>query len=59
VTDLVTDVTPSGPSTRISDYVKLRLAPSRLAGWATEAGLVLDQQAEERGLVTLVFRKRS
>lgn len=56
VTDLVTDVTPDGPRTRISDYLKLRLAPATVIEWAAAAGLTLERRGERRGLVTLVMR---
>ncbi|MCE9576644.1 MAG: class I SAM-dependent methyltransferase [Deltaproteobacteria bacterium] len=56
VTDLVTDVGPEGPTTRISDYVKLRLAPARLIAWAAQAGLPGAVQSEDRGMTTLVLR---
>lgn len=57
VTDIVTDVLADGPRTRISDYVKLRLAPARVASWAREAGLETLRETEERGLVTQIFAK--
>ena len=55
VTDLVTEVEPDGPRTRLSDYVKLRLSPTRIAQFAAASGLVLTRQAEEAGMTTLVF----
>jgi 2-polyprenyl-3-methyl-5-hydroxy-6-metoxy-1,4-benzoquinol methylase len=55
VTDLVTELHPDGPRTRISDYVKLRIAPARLLAWAAAAGLALERQGEEAGMLTLVF----
>ncbi|MBI4512221.1 MAG: class I SAM-dependent methyltransferase [Deltaproteobacteria bacterium] len=55
VTDIVTDIEPDGPRTRISDYVKLRLAPARVAAWAASKGLTRVGEAEERGMVTQIF----
>jgi SAM-dependent methyltransferase len=55
VTDLVTEVLPDGPRTRISDYVKLRLAPGRVAAWASAAGLTLAAEDEERGMTSQIF----
>jgi SAM-dependent methyltransferase len=57
VTDLVTDVGPTGPTTRISDYLKLRLAPSCLAAWGAEAGLRVEQEWSHGGMVSQVFRR--
>ncbi|MBL8620958.1 MAG: class I SAM-dependent methyltransferase [Myxococcales bacterium] len=56
VTDLVTEVGPDGPTARISDYLKLRLSPSRVAAWATAAGLRVAPARVERGMTTLVAR---
>jgi len=57
VTDIVTELTPEGPRTRLSDYFKLRLAPERLVSWAREAGLREEHRADEGGMLTLVFEK--
>ena len=59
VTDLVTELQPDGPRTRLSDYVKLRIAPARLLAWAQTAGLELERQADEAGMTTLVFAPRT
>jgi SAM-dependent methyltransferase len=55
VTDIVTELMPEGPRTRLSDYVKLRLAPDRIIGWAESAGLRLERREEAAGMLTLVF----
>jgi SAM-dependent methyltransferase len=55
VTDIVTEVHADGPRTRLSDYVKLRIAPARVIAWAESAGLKLERQAEDAGMVVLVF----
>jgi SAM-dependent methyltransferase len=57
VTDLVTELGPGGPRTRLGDYVKLRIAPERILTAARSAGLELTARAEERGMTTLCFRK--
>ncbi|HEV8549802.1 MAG TPA: class I SAM-dependent methyltransferase [Polyangiaceae bacterium] len=59
VTDIVTEVTPEGPRTRLGDYFKLRLAPERVVAWAQAAGLREVRRAEEAGMLTLVFEKPS
>lgn len=56
VTDIVTEITPEGPRTRLGDYRKLRLARATLVGWASEAGLRLASERVEHGLTSLVFR---
>jgi 2-polyprenyl-3-methyl-5-hydroxy-6-metoxy-1,4-benzoquinol methylase len=55
VTDIVTDVLPEGPRTRISDYVKLRLSRDAVASWAREVGLTPFVEDTSRGLVTQIF----
>ncbi len=55
VTDIVTDVHPDGPRVRISEYVKLRLAPDAVAAWANDAGLTLEPRPGAGPLVTQVF----
>jgi SAM-dependent methyltransferase len=57
VTDLVTELHADGPRTRLSDYVKLRIAPARVIAWAERAGMKLERQAEEAGMVVLVFTR--
>jgi SAM-dependent methyltransferase len=57
VTDIVTDVGPDGPRTRISDYVKLRLAPALVEDYAARAGLRLLVSDEERGMTTQIFAR--
>jgi len=57
VTDLVTEVGPDGPRTRLGDYVKLRIPPERLVKAAGAVGLELTERADERGMTTLCFRK--
>jgi 2-polyprenyl-3-methyl-5-hydroxy-6-metoxy-1,4-benzoquinol methylase len=56
VTDIVTETSADGPITRISDYVKLRLAPSRLVAMAGDAGLSLAARTDEAGMTTLVLQ---
>lgn len=55
VTDIVTEITPDGPRTRLGEYRKLRLARATLVGWASEAGLRLTSERVEHGLTSLVF----
>lgn len=55
VTDIVTEVGPNGPETRLSDYVKLRLAPTWVRSAAEAAGLALVNDFEDRGMVTQIF----
>jgi SAM-dependent methyltransferase len=57
VTDIVTEVGPEGPRTRLGDYVKLRIAPERLLTAARDVGLELAERTDERGMTTLCFRK--
>jgi len=59
VTDIVTELEPDGPRTRLGDYVKLRLSPEWLRGEAEKAGLALERETEEAGMTTLVFRPRT
>jgi SAM-dependent methyltransferase len=59
VTDIVTELEADGPRTRLGDYVKLRLAPERIALGATRAGLELTRRDEENGMLTLCFRAHS
>jgi SAM-dependent methyltransferase len=56
VTDMVTDVEADGPRTRLSDYLKLRIAPERIVSMAAAAGLKLVERTEERGMTTLCFK---
>lgn len=55
VTDILTEAGPDGLTTRIGDYLKLRLAPARVAALATEAGLTLRREATDGGMVVQVF----
>jgi SAM-dependent methyltransferase len=55
VTDIVTDLEPEGPRTRISDYQKLRISSAQLGTWAERAGLGLARKGEDRGMSTRVF----
>lgn len=57
ITDLLTEVGPEGLTTRIGDYLKLRLAPAWVAAAAGEAGLELERAIEDGGLVVQVFRR--
>jgi SAM-dependent methyltransferase len=57
VTDIVTEVGPDGPRTRLSDYVKLRLAPDDIVALAANAGLVLERRSEDAGMTTLIFAR--
>ncbi len=57
VTDIVTEIGPEGPRTRLGDYVKLRIAPERLLTAASDVGLELAARTDERGMTTLCFRK--
>jgi hypothetical protein len=57
VTDIVTEVGPDGPRTRVGDYVKLRVSPERLVATANAAGLELTERTDERGMKTLCFAK--
>lgn len=59
VTDIVTELEADGPRTRLSDYVKLRIAPERLLEAARVAGLELERRGDENGLTTLCFRPHS
>jgi SAM-dependent methyltransferase len=56
VTDLVTEVGPDGPVTRLGSYRKLRLSPARLAGWAEAVGLRLVDSGLEQRMTWQVFR---
>lgn len=56
VTDLVTEFGARGPTTRLSEYVKLRLPLSVVVAYATQCDLQLEQQTVERGMTSLVFR---
>lgn len=56
VTDIVTDVLPEGPRTRISDYVKLRVARAEVVEWAREAGLTPVVDETTAGMLTQIFR---
>jgi SAM-dependent methyltransferase len=57
VTDILTEVGPSGPTTRISDYVKLRVAPVQLNDAASRAGLRLVQEVQEDGFVVQSWKR--
>ncbi len=59
VTDIVTEVEADGPRTRLSDYVKLRIAPERIVAAAENAGLELERRGDETGMTTLCFRAHS
>jgi SAM-dependent methyltransferase len=56
VTDIVTEVAPEGLKTSISNYHKLRIAPSELETWAENLGLRLEGKETRRGMTTLIFR---
>jgi SAM-dependent methyltransferase len=56
VTDIVTTAEPGGLRTQIGAYPKLRLAPADVAAWALAAGLALDREATEQGMLLQVFR---
>jgi len=57
VTDIVTEVGPEGPRTRISDYIKLRLAPAKVCRWAADVGLTGGAATVEGGMVTLILHR--
>lgn len=59
ITDIVTELTPEGPRTQVSDYQKLRLAPDTVSAWAAAAGLEPVRDTRDRGLVSQVFRRRA
>jgi len=56
VTDIVTTAEPGGLRTQIGAYPKLRLAPPDVAAWALAAGLALDHEVTEQGMLLQVFR---
>jgi SAM-dependent methyltransferase len=56
VTDLVTTVTADGLRTQIGSYLKLRLTPADVAGWAAASGLGLDRSATDAGQQVQIFR---
>jgi SAM-dependent methyltransferase len=58
VTDILTEVGAEGPTTRISDYLKIRVAPAQLAAWAEVAGLELRRDERDRGFVIQIFGRR-
>lgn len=57
VTDIVTEVTPEGPRTRLGEYRKLRLARAVLIDWARAAELAVIRERVEHGMTSLVFRR--
>ena len=57
VTDIVTTAEPGGLRTQIGAYLKLRLAPAGVAGWAAAAGLTLGREATEQGMLLQVLRR--
>ena len=57
VTDIVTEVGAEGPRTRISDYTKVRISPTMVAGWGTDVGFAVAPVTIERGLVTQLLQK--
>jgi len=56
VTDIVTTAGPEGMRTQIGSYPRLRLAPADVAAWAAAAGLSLDRQTAEAGMLVQLFR---
>jgi len=56
VTDIVTTAEPGGLRTQIGAYPKLRLAPPDVAAVARAAGLALDREVTEQGMLLQAFR---
>jgi SAM-dependent methyltransferase len=57
VTDIVTEVHPEGPRTRLGDYVKLRIAPASVTEWAQGAGFVVEEEAQEEEMTYQLLRR--
>lgn len=57
VTDILTEVGPLGPTTQMSDYVKLRIAPHELNQLAMRVGLSLENTVNDSGFVVQSWRR--
>ena len=57
VTDILTEVGPQSLNTRISDYIKVRIAPEQLSALATQVGLVVESEDQDRGFVVQVLSR--
>lgn len=56
VTDIVTEIDADGPSTRMSDYIKLRIGAAEVSAWGAESGLQTVAQTIEQGSSHIILR---
>ncbi|MEM9112730.1 MAG: methyltransferase domain-containing protein [Myxococcota bacterium] len=56
VTDILTEVRADGPSTRMSDYVKLRIGAAEVSAWGEQSGLQTAATTLEQGSTHIILR---